>query len=97
MSNSGKRKDSITDDLLIANGFHKSVKKNGIIIFSIRIPKTTFDFLIIKEENGLFYAPQVQTQGEIKNDIIVSAEQNNILPMYELNSYYQKAIRKLKT
>lgn len=85
-------KSNLTEALLIANGFQKGEKANGLIQFSKRIPGTISDFIIMKEENGLFYAPQIQPE----NKMIALPGQNNINTMDEVNFYYQRALKALK-
>jgi hypothetical protein len=89
-------KSNLTEALLIANGFQKSVNKTDKIFFSKKIPGTSPDFIIIKDDNGLFYAPQIQTPGELVNKMIALPGQNNLNSMDEVNLYYQRAIKALK-
>jgi hypothetical protein len=93
---SEKQKSDISDDKLTANGFHKSVKENGVTYFSKRIQNTNSDFIIMKSEEGLFSAPQIHTPGVTLNEMIIDDNQNDLLrSMEEINSYYKKAINKL--
>lgn len=96
MSNPEKQITSITEDQLIDNGFQKSLKNNGLIVFSKRIPGASSDLIIMKAENGLFYAPQIHTPGVTLNEMISSENQENIASMDEVNLYYQKALKKLE-
>ena len=89
-------KSYLTEAILDANGFQKGVKGNGFILFSKRIPGTSSDFLIMKGEDGLFYAPQIHTPG-VPDDMIALPNQENLLSMDEVNFYYQKATRKMRS
>lgn len=89
-------KTSLTEALLVVNGFQKGVKASGLIQFSKRIPGTISDFIIMQEGDGLFYAPQIQTPGELENSRIALPGQNNLNSMDEVNFYYQRAIKKIK-
>jgi hypothetical protein len=89
-------KSYLTEAILDANGFQKGVKENGFTLFSKRIPGTISDFIIMKGEDGLFYAPQIHTLG-IPNDMIALPNQENILSVDEVNFYFQKATRKLRS
>ena len=97
MSDQIKQKAGITDDLLVNSGFQKVVKENGLILFSKGISGTASDFIIMKSEVGLFSAPQVHTPGKILNDFISSDGQDILHSMDEVNSYYHKAIMKLRS
>jgi hypothetical protein len=50
----------------------------------------------MKGEDGLFYAPQIHTPG-VPNDMIALPNQENLLSMDEVNFYYQKATRKMRS
>lgn len=89
-------KSNLTEAILDANGFQKGVKENGLIQFSKRIPGTVSDFIIMQEGDGLFYAPQIHTPGELENNRIALPGQNNLNSMDEVNFYYQRAIKELK-
>ena len=89
-------KSNLTEALLNANGFQKSKNKIDDICFSKRIPGTISDFIIMQEGDGLFYAPQIQTPGELMNKMIAMPGQNNLNSMDEVNFYYQRALKALK-
>jgi len=89
-------KSYLTEAILDANGFQKGVKENGFILLSKRISGTISDFIIMKGEDGLFYAPQIHTPG-VPNDMIALPNQENLLSMDEVNFYYQKATRKMRS
>lgn len=91
---SEKQKTGISDDQLIAHGFQKNVKDNGLVYFSKRIQKTSSDFIIMKSEDGLYSAPQIHTPGVPLNKMIIDSNQDKILDsMDEVNAYYQKALK----
>jgi hypothetical protein len=79
-------KSNLTEALLVANGFQKGVKGNGFILFSKKIPGTISEFIIMQNEDGLFYAPQIQPE----NKMIALPGQNNLQSMDEVNFYYRE-------
>jgi hypothetical protein len=82
----------ITEEKLTSAGFHRIEKENGFILFSKRIPNSNSDFIIMKAENGLFYAPQIQPE----NIMISLDDQDNLSSMDEVDSYFHDAIKRVK-
>ena len=83
----------LTDNLLIDNGFQKIVLINAIL-FSKRIPGTYSDFIVLKNENGLFYAPSIHIPGK-QDEMIALPNQDNLISMDEVNSYFKLEVKKL--